>query len=125
MCARITCREESPVSYRTNTPELYEGKFYGESHHCVALVKHATGAPQASTWKQGAPVIGNSTIAAGTAIACGWEGGRYPNNSRGNHAAIYLGQHGDSIYVVDQWIGSPAARRYKTHKAAKPYHVIE
>lgn len=113
------------MSYRTNTPELYEGRFYGESHHCVALVKHATGAPQASTWKKGAPVIGNAAIMPGTAIACGWVDGRYTNQPRGNHAAIYLGQYGNSIYVVDQWVGTPAGRRYKTHRPEKAYYVIE
>jgi hypothetical protein len=113
------------VSYRSNTPELYEGKFYGESQQCVALVKYATGAPQASTWKKGEAVYGNTTIQPGTAIACGWVDGRYTNQPRGNHAAIYLGQYGNSIYVVDQWSGTPAGRRYKTHRADKPYHVIE
>ncbi len=113
------------MSYRSNTPELYEGTFYGESQQCVALVKHATGAPHTSAWRKGEKVFGNTTIAAGTAIACGWEGESYMSRSRGNHAALYLGQYGDSIYVVDQWSGSPAARRYKTHKESKPYYVIE
>lgn len=113
------------MSYRTNSPELFEGRYYGESQHCVALVKYATGAPQASTWKQGAPVIGNAAITAGTAIACGWIEGRYTNQRRGNHAAIYLGQFGGSIYVIDQWIGYPAARRYKTHRPEKAYYIIE
>jgi hypothetical protein len=113
------------VSYRTNTPELYEGRSYGESTECVALVKYATGAPHTSAWRKGELVYGNTTISAGTAIACGWEGERYMSRSRGNHAAIYLGQYGDSIYVVDQWNGVTAARRYKTHKPAKPYYVIE
>ncbi|MDI1476198.1 BPSL0067 family protein [Polyangium sp. y55x31] len=113
------------MAYRTNTPELYEGRHYGESEQCVALVKYACGAPHTSAWKKGAQVIGNAAITAGTAIACGWEGDRYMSRARGNHAAIYLGQFGNQIEVVDQWSGTPAGRRYKTHKPEKPYHVIE
>lgn len=113
------------MAYRTNTPELYEGRHYGESEQCVALVKYACHAPHTSAWRKGALVIGNAAITAGTAIACGWEGDRYPSRPRGNHAAIYLGQFGNQIEVVDQWSGTPAGRRYKTHKPEKAYHVIE
>jgi hypothetical protein len=113
------------MSYRTNSPELYEGRHYGESEQCVALVKLACGAPHTSSWRKGAPVMGNAAITPGTAIACGWEGEKYMSRARGNHAAIYLGQFGNSIEVVDQWSGTVAKRRYKTHKPEKAYYVIE
>ncbi|MDI1436073.1 MULTISPECIES: BPSL0067 family protein [Polyangium] len=113
------------MAYRTNTPELYEGRHYGESEQCVALVKFACGAPHTSAWKKGALVLGNAAILPGTAIACGWEDGRYMSRARGNHAAIYLGQFGNTIEVVDQWSGEPAKRRYKTHKPEKAYYIIE
>ena len=45
------------MSYRTNTPELFEGRHYGESEQCVALVKFASHAPHTSAWRKGAAVI--------------------------------------------------------------------
>lgn len=69
---------------------------------CVALVRHYTGAPQAITWKQGEPVLGNKKILPGTAIAT-FVKGRWPNLRKGNHSALYLGQVSDGIYVIDQW----------------------
>ncbi|MCG2585821.1 BPSL0067 family protein [Massilia sp. TS11] len=32
-----------------------------------------------------------------------FENGRYPNRSRGNHAAIVVSVIGSGIWVVDQW----------------------
>lgn len=29
--------------------------------------------------------------------------GRYPSNSHGNHAVLYMGQVSDGIYIMDQW----------------------
>jgi hypothetical protein len=69
---------------------------------CVALVRHYTAAPPASTWREGDKVLGNRSLAMGTAIAT-FVDGRYPGRSTGNHAAFYLGQVSDGIYVVDQW----------------------
>jgi hypothetical protein len=71
---------------------------------CVALVRHFAKVPPSSTWRAGNPVIGNKSILQGTAIAT-FEDGKYPNKKTGNHAAFYLYQVSDGIYVVDQWPG--------------------
>ncbi len=54
-------------------------------------------------WKKGALVKGNSTIAAGTAIATFDSNGRYSG-----HAAIYESQTPVGLNVVDQWVTPPA-----------------
>lgn len=69
---------------------------------CVALVQHYTNAPITSAWSEGERVMGNKTLSPGTAIAT-FVDGRYPNSAHGNHAAFYLGQVSNGIYVVDQW----------------------
>jgi hypothetical protein len=69
---------------------------------CVTLIRHYTNAPPANMWRQGAKVLGNKDLSPGTAIA-NFENGRWPGRSRGNHAAFYLGQVSDGIYIVDQW----------------------
>jgi len=114
------------MTYIARTPDKYEGRFVGESHQCVAFVKAVANAPYTGSWKKGAAVIGNAAIETGTAIACGWDDhGNYPSNAHGNHAAIYIAQHGDYIEVWDQWVGHPVARRTKIHHNERPYHVIE
>lgn len=72
---------------------------------CVALVKNCAGAPETTKWKQGAPVRGNLSIQAGTAIAT-FVDGKYPNLRHGNHAAIYISQDAKGIQVYDQWLGN-------------------
>jgi hypothetical protein len=54
-------------------------------------------------WTKGQAVKGNTDISVGTAIATFDENGRYPNQSHGNHAAIYVGQDVLGIWVYDQW----------------------
>ncbi len=71
---------------------------------CVALIRHYTAAPPASLWREGEKVLGNKRLLPGTAIAT-FVNGRYPNKSKGNHSAFYLGQVSDGIYVIDQWPG--------------------
>ena len=68
---------------------------------CVALVQHYADAPITSAWREGERVMGNTRLSPGTAIAT-FENGRYPNKPHGNHAAFYLGQVSNGIYVVDQ-----------------------
>lgn len=81
------------------------------SGECVALVQAWAGAPSTGAWSQGIPVKGNEhQITKGTAIAT-FVDGVYPNNSTGNHAAIYLGQDEHGIQVIDQWSGQGAHRR--------------
>jgi hypothetical protein len=69
---------------------------------CVTLIKHFTKAGWTGAWKQGAPAVGNKAMAEGTAIAT-FANGRWPGLQHGNHAAFYLGQVSDGIYVIDQW----------------------
>ncbi|WP_342115560.1 BPSL0067 family protein [Pseudoduganella sp. OTU4001] len=72
------------------------------SFQCVALVQHFASAPITSAWREGVRVMGNKNLTPGTAIAT-FENGRYPNRPHGNHAAFYLSQVANGIYVVDQW----------------------
>ena len=93
------------MSYICSNPESYaDTKFHGESHECVALVKIACGAPQTKLWKQGTLVKG-AAVTKGTAIAT------FTSSGYEGHAAIYLGQDGTGIQVVDQWNGHPASKR--------------
>lgn len=84
---------------------------------CVTLVKHFSGAPPSSTWREGPKVMDllstPGAIASGTVIAT-FENGRYPNRSRGNHAAIFVRAVPGGIEVFDQWFGhAPSARTLK------------
>ena len=79
-----------------------EGKPLAGSGQCVALVQTYAKAPLTSTWTEGEKVKGNTTIQKGTAIAT-FVGGKYPNKSHGNHAALYLSQDATGIKVMDQW----------------------
>ena len=49
---------------------------------------------------------GATTIARGTAIAT-FVNGIYPSNKTGNHAAIYLEQDANGLWVYDQWAAKP------------------
>lgn len=71
-------------------------------HQCVALVRHFAGVPSHEHWSEGAKVVGNNSLEPGTAIAT-FVDGKYPNKPHGNHAAFYVGQASDGIYVLDQW----------------------
>lgn len=79
------------------------------TRQCVALVQKYAGAPVTSAWKQGESVLGNRTLKKGTAIAT-FVNGRYPNHSHGNHAALFIRQVGDSIWIMDQWKGENKTR---------------
>jgi hypothetical protein len=69
---------------------------------CVTLIRHFTSAGWTGSWKQGAQVAGNKTIAEGTAVA-NFVNGKWPGLRHGNHSAFYLGQVSDGIYIIDQW----------------------
>ncbi len=102
--------------------------------------------PHTSAWRRGGLVKGNSLLRSGTAIATFDNDGRYGNYVDGrSHAAIYLGQGADGIYVLDQWarhahdaqgkviaIPKPVEKRtIRFHKAGRlendgdNYYVIE
>lgn len=79
-----------------------KGKPVVGSHQCVALVQEYAGAPTTTYWRQGEAVFGNKTLKEGTAIAT-FVDGRYANRPHGNHAALYVRQAANGIFVVDQW----------------------
>lgn len=69
---------------------------------CVRLVQVYANVPHTSTWKEGAAVKGNMSLAKGTAIAT-FVNGKYPNKPHGNHAAFYVSQDAAGIVVMDRW----------------------
>lgn len=69
---------------------------------CVALVQHYKNLPITTTWKEGKAVLGNKDIVKGTAIAT-FAGGLYLSLPKDNHAAFYISQDADGIWVMDQW----------------------
>ena len=74
---------------------------------CVTLIRAMTPTLKnrsTNTWRQGARVLGNNDLAPGTAIA-NFVKGKWPGLQKGNHAAFYLRQDHDGIWVIDQWIG--------------------
>lgn len=72
---------------------------------CVEFVRQTTAAPQTAYWRPGKKVSDASPgeIKRGTAIATFDDNGRYPKDSRGRHAAIYLSHNPQGIVVLDQW----------------------
>jgi hypothetical protein len=99
------------VSFIAANPHQHIGDPHGNGH-CVALVRHASGAPVSTTWRRGDPVQG-SGAAPGTAIATFDRNGRYASATDGSsHAAILLAENPNgSLYVIDQWVGRPAQAR--------------
>lgn len=73
---------------------------------CVALLQHHANLPKTTTWKEGKPVLGDTALAKGTAIAT-FVDGRYLSLPKGNHAAFYISQDADGIWVMDQWANDP------------------
>lgn len=96
--------------------------------HCVVLVQHYTQAPPTRYWREGAKVRGNSNLIPGVAIAT-FINGVYPNQNSGNHAAFYLSQDREGIWMMDQWtddIRKPfiRKRKIKFHEFHPPGKVI-
>ena len=93
-----------------------------EDFECVSLVRHFAKAPPARMWREGEKVAGNKNILPGTAIAT-FVNGRWPNLKKGNHAAFYIGQVSDGLYILDQW-KSPTKKaisiRFITRKGRNP-----
>ncbi|WP_312515869.1 BPSL0067 family protein [Massilia sp.] len=88
---------------------------------CVTLVKNHTAVGWTGNWRQGEQVVGNNNLARGTAIAT-FVDGRYPNHSHGNHAAFYMGQVSDGIYVMDQWRSKPKIGKRLLRRLGKDAH---
>jgi len=76
--------------------------------HCVSFIQECSGAPLTRYWREGANVRGQ-VLEKGTVIAT-FDAGRYPNKT-GWHAAIYISQDEQGIWVWDQWIGKPVHKR--------------
>lgn len=87
--------------------QTYQGLSYvnakGNSE-CVEFIKQTLQAPETALWREGTKIIkGDTSTVAGTAIAT-FVDRKYPQEgSTGKHAAIYLGQNGLGIQVLDQW----------------------
>ncbi|MDX1959663.1 MAG: BPSL0067 family protein [Leptospiraceae bacterium] len=98
------------MSYKLNVEEstvFGKGKFVDSKGktECVVFVQQTTGAPITSKWTQGTQVksLKEGEIERGTAIATFDENGKYPTDSLGKHAAIYLSHNDSGITVLDQW----------------------
>lgn len=98
------------MSYKLGVSEkdvFGKGKYINSKGNteCVEFVRQAAGAPQSIIWKQGKKVseakIGE--ILRGTAIATFDANGKYPADTLGKHAAIYLEHNAQRILVLDQW----------------------
>jgi hypothetical protein len=121
------------MSFVAPDPHQHTGRPHGNGH-CVALVRHASGAPVTTTWRRGDPVQG-SGAAPGTAIATFDRNGRYANATDGSsHAAILLAENTDgSLEVIDQWVGRNAqVRTIRDKRGAGPaaddasrFYIIE
>lgn len=86
--------------------ESLEGQPKKGNGQCVRLLEAIiTHMPTAAFWKEGARVKGNFNIPKGTAIAT-FMNGIYPNHHHGNHAAIYIGQDAQGIWVIDQFVST-------------------
>ncbi|MCB0257077.1 MAG: WXG100 family type VII secretion target [Anaerolineae bacterium] len=102
--------------------DQYLGKSVG-SGQCVALPQTYFGTGvigQTKEWRPGASLMDYPSLRPGTVIATfdnPGPNGKYPNQSAGNHAAIFLGYERDKsgkitgIQVLDQWNGHPAQKR--------------
>jgi hypothetical protein len=89
------------MSYIASNPESYADKKVANGQ-CVRFVQEAAGARNTSHWKQGIQVKGGMDLKKGTAIAT-FVDGKYANKPSGNHAAIYLSQDSNGLWVYDQW----------------------
>ncbi len=95
--------------YLADRPHDFLGQSIGPGH-CVDYVKAAAGVPNTAAWQPGPSVRGNAAIRPGTAIATFEPDGTYASRT-GSHAAIYLGQDENGLWVLDQWRGQPVHRR--------------
>ena len=130
------------MSYKLQVAEkdvFGKGKFSNAKGNteCAEFVRQATGAPQTTTWKQGKKVSEATAteIPRGTAIATFDTNQKYPTDSLGRHAAIYLDHNAQRILVLDQWNDQGEVKQrpifFNRHKGTKrsndadTFYVIE
>jgi len=85
----------------------YKGKAYENADgrtECVEFIRQTLGSPPTVHWREGTKITkGGTSVLPGSAIAT-FVNGKFPQTgSTGKHAAIYLGQNGSGIQVLDQW----------------------
>lgn len=127
-CASSPRNTSSSASLICANAADYQDQVVGDGH-CVSLIKQCTNAPQTTQWQAGKKVLGQA-LAPGSIIAT-FKNGKYPNK-RGYHAAIYIEQTPQGIWVWDQWVGKPVHKRlirYRKDKAsasntAQAYRVV-
>ena len=73
--------------------------------------------PNTSQWREGVKVKGATNLVRGTVIAT-FVNGQYPNNSTGQHSAVYDSQDAHGIWVWDQWKGHAVSKRYIRFRAS-------
>jgi len=95
-------QEETHMAYVYADVDDLENTDKVGSKQCVALLQHYASVPRTTSWTEGKVVLGETTLAKGTAIAT-FVGGKYPNQGSGNHAAFYISQTLNGIWVMDQW----------------------
>lgn len=128
-CVNNTHNVESSSALICPNAHEYKDQVVGDGH-CVSLIKQCANAPQTSFWRAGKKVRGQK-LQQGTIIAT-FKNGKYPNKT-GYHAAIFIEQTQDGIWVWDQWVGKPVHKRlirYRNDRAsasntAQAYRVVK
>jgi hypothetical protein len=102
---------------------------------CVSYVRTVCqGMPFAKDWKRGVQVRGQTRIQAGTAIATFEYDDETKSFKYKGHAAIYVKQDSNGIYVYDQWVNgtpTPIHPRIIRWRGVKPsdtgdlFYVVE
>lgn len=92
------------MSFVYSAVDSLKGQSKVGSGQCAVLIQYYTKAGLTKTWKAGEKVLGNPSIQKGTAIAT-FVNGKYPTTGR--HAAFYIRQDANNVYVVDQWGNDP------------------
>ena len=98
------------MSYKLNVKEadtFGKSKYVsnGGKTECVEFIRQATAAQSPAGWKMGKKIseARPGEIQRGTAIATFDSNNKYPVDSKGKHAAIYLEHNVTRMLVLDQW----------------------
>jgi hypothetical protein len=94
--------KESHMAYVYTAVRKLENQPKVDDFECVSLIRRFAKTPATFLWREGSSVMGDRTLAHGTAIAI-FVKGKWPAKPHGNHAALYLGQVSDGMYIMDQW----------------------